>query len=107
MCSRSTRPTRSPAPPSSRRAPCAAGSGAGRRSPAGAGDGSSVDLRLMSAVPTAEERAAVDRVLGPPETGWTGGERAIELEGHMARGGREARERRHLLLPPPHPPQAP
>ena len=60
----------------------------------------------MSAVPTAEERAAVDRVLGPPETGWTGGERAIELEGHVARGGREARDRRHLLLPALHALQA-
>jgi len=60
----------------------------------------------MSAAPTEEERAAVDRVLGPPETGWTGGERAIELEGHVARGGREARERRHLLLPALHALQA-
>lgn len=57
-----------------------------------------MDLRLMAAAPTEEERAAVDEVLGPPETGWTGGERS-ELDGHVARGGREARERRHLLLP--------
>jgi NADH-quinone oxidoreductase subunit F len=65
-----------------------------------------VDLRLISAAPTDEERAAVDAVLGPPETGWTGGERAIELEGHVARGGREARERRHMLLPALHALQA-
>ncbi len=59
----------------------------------------------MPAAATDEERAAVDRVLGPPETGWTGGARA-ELDGHVARGGREARERRHLLLPALHALQA-
>jgi NADH-quinone oxidoreductase subunit F len=59
----------------------------------------------MPAAATDEERAAVDRVLGPPETGWTGGVRA-ELDGHVARGGREARERRHLLLPALHALQA-
>ncbi len=60
-----------------------------------------MDLRLMSAVPTDEERAAVDEVLGPPTSGWTGGEREA-LDGHVARGGREARERRDLLLPALH-----
>ncbi|MGE5460323.1 MAG: NAD(P)H-dependent oxidoreductase subunit E [Solirubrobacterales bacterium] len=64
-----------------------------------------MDLHLMPAAATAEERAAVDQVLGPPETGWTGGERA-ELDGHVARGGREARDRRHLLLPALHALQA-
>ncbi len=59
----------------------------------------------MPAAATDEERAAVDRVLGPPETGWTGGARA-ELDGHVARGGREARDRRHLLLPALHALQA-
>jgi NADH-quinone oxidoreductase subunit F len=60
-----------------------------------------VDLRLISALPTAEERAAVDAVLGPPEGGWDGGERTA-LDGHVARGGRAARERRDLLLPALH-----
>jgi NADH-quinone oxidoreductase subunit F len=60
-----------------------------------------VDLRLMAAEPTAEERAAVDEVLGPPASGWAGGERE-PLDGHVARGGREARERRDLLLPALH-----
>ncbi|HEX6332200.1 MAG TPA: NAD(P)H-dependent oxidoreductase subunit E [Actinomycetota bacterium] len=59
----------------------------------------------MAATPTDEERAAVDGVLGPPETGWTGGERA-PLDGHVARGGREARGRRDLLLPALHALQA-
>jgi NADH-quinone oxidoreductase subunit F len=57
-----------------------------------------VDLRLTDAEPSAEERAAVDDVLGAPATGWEGGERSA-LDGHVARGGREVRERRHLLLP--------
>lgn len=60
-----------------------------------------MDLRLMTAEPTEEERAAVDEVLGPPASGWAGGEREA-LEGHVAHGGREDRERRHLLLPALH-----
>ena len=32
-----------------------------------------MDLRLMDAVPTEEERVAVDTLLGPAETGWEGG----------------------------------
>jgi NADH-quinone oxidoreductase subunit F len=55
----------------------------------------------MTASPTDEERAAVDEVLGPPASGWAGGERHA-LEGHVARGGREIREQRHLLLPALH-----
>jgi NADH-quinone oxidoreductase subunit F len=57
-----------------------------------------VDVRLMAATPTEEERAAVDVVLGPPETGWEGGQRT-RLDGHVARGGRGARELRDRLLP--------
>ncbi len=53
----------------------------------------------MQAVATGDERAAVDQVLGPPESGWHGGDRNIDLEGHVAHAGRAARERRHLLLP--------
>jgi NADH-quinone oxidoreductase subunit F len=41
----------------------------------------------------------VDSVLGPPESGWEGAERRTDLEGRVARSGRAARERRHLLLP--------
>ncbi|HZD16761.1 MAG TPA: NAD(P)H-dependent oxidoreductase subunit E [Actinomycetota bacterium] len=55
----------------------------------------------MAAAPTGEERAAVDEILGPPASGWVGGERS-ELDGHVARGGREARDRRGLLLPALH-----
>jgi len=58
-----------------------------------------VDLRLGAATPaTDDERAAVASVLGPPESGWEGGERTA-ADGHAALGGHAARARRHLLLP--------
>ncbi len=57
-----------------------------------------MDLRLTTAEPTSDERDVVDAVLGLPESGWEGGERS-PLDGHVARGGRAQRERRHLLLP--------
>jgi NADH-quinone oxidoreductase subunit F len=58
-----------------------------------------VDLRLGAAAQaTDEERAAVVSVLGPPETGWDGGQRTA-ADGHVAYGGHAARARRHLLLP--------
>jgi NADH-quinone oxidoreductase subunit F len=49
----------------------------------------------MAAAATAEERAAVDRILGPA----TG---AADGDGRVARGGHELREQRHLLLPALH-----
>ena len=58
-----------------------------------------MDLRLGAAAPaTDEERAAVASVLGPPESGWDGGQRTA-ADGHVAYGGHAARARRHLLLP--------
>ncbi len=58
-----------------------------------------MDLRLGVAAPaTDEERAAVASVLGPPETGWDGGQRTA-ADGHVAFGGHAARGQRHLLLP--------
>jgi NADH-quinone oxidoreductase subunit F len=65
-----------------------------------------VDLVLPDAQPTEDERAAVDLVLGRATSGWSGGERAIGFEGRVARGGHEARGRRHLLLPTLHALQA-
>jgi NADH-quinone oxidoreductase subunit F len=56
-----------------------------------------MDLRLTTTEPSAEERAAVDDVLGAPDSAWVGGERGAD--GHMARGGHSARAQRHLLLP--------
>jgi NADH-quinone oxidoreductase subunit F len=55
----------------------------------------------MAAEPTDEERSAVDALLGPPDSGWVGGERSA-LDGHVARGGHAAREQRHRLLPALH-----
>jgi NADH-quinone oxidoreductase subunit F len=59
-----------------------------------------VDLHLIpGAEASAEERGAVDSVAGPAESGWEGGERRPETEGHLAFGGHASRARRHLLLP--------
>jgi NADH-quinone oxidoreductase subunit F len=58
-----------------------------------------MDLHLRHAAPTNEERAAVDALLGPPRSSWDGGERGDVRDAHVAHGGRETRERRHLLLP--------
>ena len=65
-----------------------------------------MDLVLPDALPSDDERAAVDAVLGPATSGWSGGERAIEFEGRVARGGNESRDRRHQLLPVLHALQA-
>jgi NADH-quinone oxidoreductase subunit F len=57
-----------------------------------------VDLHLMTAEATAAERAAVDALLGPPETSWEGGARtASDL-----RVSRAPADRRTLLLPALH-----
>ena len=60
-----------------------------------------MDLRPMTAEPTAVERDAVDGVLGGPESGWVGGMRR-PVDGHLAVGGRSIRRQRHLLLPALH-----
>ena len=64
-----------------------------------------VDLHVVAPLASPAERAAVDAVLdpeiGPPKSGWVGGTRA-PVDGHMARGGHEARSRRDLLLPALH-----
>ena len=41
----------------------------------------------------------MDSIAGPPASGWEGGTRRPETDGHLAVGGHAARERRHLLLP--------
>jgi NADH-quinone oxidoreductase subunit F len=61
-----------------------------------------VDLHVIGPLATAAERAAVDAVLGPPETGWVGGARNPQVEGHASRGGHAARARRSQLLPALH-----
>ncbi|WP_086710161.1 NADH-ubiquinone oxidoreductase-F iron-sulfur binding region domain-containing protein [Streptomyces antimycoticus] len=58
-----------------------------------------MDLRFGAGKPTDEERAAVDDLLGPPESAWEGADDRNDTDLRWARGGREARERRELLLP--------
>src|SRR5215213_10919348 len=59
-----------------------------------------MDLKIVGGEPTAAERAAVDGLLGPPESGWVGGQRDAARDGRMSRAGLEdVRDRRDLLLP--------
>ncbi|MBT8193158.1 MAG: NADH-quinone oxidoreductase subunit E [Acidimicrobiia bacterium] len=58
-----------------------------------------MDLRLMSAEANDAERAAVNELLGAPDSGWDGGDRSA-ADHHIARGGvRQTSGVRHLLLP--------
>ena len=61
-----------------------------------------MDLHVIGPLASAAERAAVDAVLGPPESGWVGGARDPHNEGHAARGGHEIRARRSQLIPTLH-----
>jgi NADH-quinone oxidoreductase subunit F len=61
-----------------------------------------MDLHVIGPLASPAERAAVDAVLGPPESGWTGGQRRPGVEGHAARGGHETRAKRSQLLPALH-----
>jgi NADH-quinone oxidoreductase subunit F len=60
-----------------------------------------VDLHFGDSKPTDDERAAVDALLGPPESSWEGATRDEMRVADLrwARGGRAARDRRDLLLP--------
>jgi NADH-quinone oxidoreductase subunit F len=57
-----------------------------------------VDIRTTGGPATAEEIAAVDRVLGDPTSLWEGGARH-PADDHIALGGHATRAQRHLLLP--------
>ena len=62
-----------------------------------------MDLHFHGPEPTADERAAVDSVLGPSISAWAGGPRDLEGEGQTAfSGGHAARARRDLLIPALH-----
>ncbi|MEO8503867.1 MAG: NAD(P)H-dependent oxidoreductase subunit E [Acidobacteriota bacterium] len=61
-----------------------------------------MDIKIIGAIASADERAAVDAVLGPPASGWDGGTRNAALDSRMARGGHAARDRRDELLPALH-----
>ncbi len=58
-----------------------------------------MDLHLRNATPTEDERAAVDALLGAPDSQWDGGARGDPSDARVAFGGRDMREKRHLLLP--------
>ncbi|MEU8930199.1 NAD(P)H-dependent oxidoreductase subunit E [Streptomyces sp. NPDC048409] len=57
-----------------------------------------MDLHFGDSKPTDDERAAVDALLGPPESSWEGADRS-DADLRWARGGRPARDRRDQLLP--------
>ena len=57
-----------------------------------------MDIRTTGGLPTAEEIAAVDEVLGHPTSLWEGGARRPQ-DDHIAFGGHATRSQRHLLLP--------
>jgi len=57
-----------------------------------------LDIRTTGGPPTAAETAAVDGVLGPPQSLWEGGQR-VPADDHFARGGSATRSKRDLLLP--------
>jgi NADH-quinone oxidoreductase subunit F len=61
-----------------------------------------MDLHVIGPLASPTERAAVDAVLGPPESGWVGGPRNSGADGHAARGGHATRARRSELLPALH-----
>jgi NADH-quinone oxidoreductase subunit F len=61
-----------------------------------------MDLKIIGEAPTAEERDAVDALLGAADSAWAGAERRSGTDARMARGGHAAREQRHLLLPALH-----
>jgi NADH-quinone oxidoreductase subunit F len=61
-----------------------------------------MDLHVIGPLASPAERAAVDNVLGPPESGWVGGPRRPGTEGHASRGGHAMRDRRSQLLPALH-----
>ena len=61
-----------------------------------------MDLHVIGPLATPAERAAVDAVLGPPESGWVGGRRDAANQGHAATGGHAIRARRSQLLPALH-----
>ncbi|MFD9498102.1 NAD(P)H-dependent oxidoreductase subunit E [Streptomyces sp. NPDC060035] len=62
-----------------------------------------MDLRYTDAVPSDAERATVDSLLGPPPSGWEGGEERTEEDLRWAKGGASAaKDRRDQLLPALH-----
>jgi NADH-quinone oxidoreductase subunit F len=57
-----------------------------------------MDIHVIAPLASPVERAAVDAVLGPATSGWSGGQRSA-TEGHASHGGHAARAQRDQLLP--------
>src|ERR1700680_4660652 len=88
--------TPSPVQLSSRRA--RSGSTRSRSPPSPSGHQAVVDIRTTGGLPTAEEIAAVDEVLGHPTSLWEGGARRLQ-DDHIAFGGHATRSQPQLPLP--------
>src|SRR5262245_57347230 len=59
-----------------------------------------MDIRPSEGEPTDEERAAVDALLGAPQSAWDGGDRGDRRDAHVSHvGGKDTRALRHHLLP--------
>ena len=61
-----------------------------------------MDLHIVGADASEAERQAVDRLLGPPASGWEGGARDTGRDGRTALGGRQVTGERDRLLPALH-----
>ncbi|MBA2700214.1 MAG: NAD(P)H-dependent oxidoreductase subunit E [Chloroflexi bacterium] len=62
-----------------------------------------MDLHVIGPLASPAERAAVDALLGPARSSWTGGARGGgSRDSHASGGGHAARSERHLLLPALH-----
>jgi len=62
-----------------------------------------MDLHVIGPLASAAERAAVDALLGPPRSSWTGGQRGLDArDARASGGGHAARSQRDLLLPALH-----
>jgi len=61
-----------------------------------------MDLHVVGPLASPVERAAVDAILGAPESGWVGGARDSGTDGHASSGGHALRARRSQLLPALH-----
>jgi NADH-quinone oxidoreductase subunit F len=62
-----------------------------------------LDLHIVGGEPTSEERAAVDALLGPPESNWAGAPGRLGTDTRASHGGlRQTNSARDLLLPALH-----
>ena len=65
-----------------------------------------MDSHFTKDGPSAEERQAVDQILGAADSGWRGGTRNLNADGRSAVRGHGLAAERHLLLPVLHAIQA-